>query len=257
MTEIESKYRKLIDDDKLVNDFNKLYNDCYELAIKIKQSHSGIFKLCNIGFSNLLSGKRLLLNVRKNESNPTILSSYVGFGNKGFGYTSSSYCNLYYNDRNLYANKDFIIKYADKFRIRVKKASECKDRFDLSIDVMSTVPELIDVIQQSDCDILIKSYSNDVHYNIIDIKSELTCVYCTLFRVTLSSSTDRRSKTIRKNDISQDVNYYHAYNTVNIMLTKHLKELTTIDNKIELFKKGKNYNELKELMDTIYLAKIL
>lgn len=252
MTEIESKYRKLIDDDKLVNDFNKLYNDCYELTIKIKRSYSDIFALCNNGFSNLLSGKRLLLNVRENESNSTILSSYIGFG-----YTGSSYCNLYYNERNLCVNKNFIVKYANKFRAGVKKAPEYKDRFDLSIDVMSAIPELIDVIQQSDCDILIKSYSNDVHYNIIDIKSELTGIYCTLFRVTLSSSTDRQSKTIRKNDISQDVNYYHAYNTVNIMLTKHLKELTTIDNKIELFKEGKNYNELKELMDTIYLAKIL
>lgn len=246
-----SKYWNMISKDESVIAFNKMYNICVSINRSIADAYKRIYRNCNTGFSNLISGKRILVKLP-----PNSYDNIVGLGMHGFG--SAYYRNgtLDYNPKVLRRNKKFVIKYSDKFLHRVKKLDIYRDMYNKSLNALIKVPDIDSIIDSIDCDIIKANYGNTGHYNKVQIKSQFG-EYLTGFDIVLISDPKRsyRNQTIHSESIEQDVSLYHTYDDLLDMMTNHLAKLKKIENKFKRYLKSKTYLDLKDEIEILEVTK--
>lgn len=247
---VTSIYWDMIKDDNVIILFNSLRDACTTLNRKIVESYFKIYYNCNRGFSNLLSGNRVMITIHNDD-----YRDILGFGSNGFGVTSYSHGTLDYNSENLRTNKKVIVANDYRFRARVKKSSQYRDMFEITLNALKKVPDVKEITNIVTCDIERKTYEEAIKYKGIRTES-LFGRYSTNFTAVLINAEDDKSYrnyNLTCANVQQDVELYHVYEETSKLLKKHLKDMTLLNNKLNRYKKSDVY---KKLVDELNILEV-
>ena len=240
----------MIKNDEEIILFNNLYNDCSILNQNIVKTYSNIYRNCNKGFSNLLSGTRVMINIHNNN-----YTNVLGFGSNGFGVAGYSRGTLNYGSHNLRSNKKTIIDNDYRFRAKVKKSSQYRDMFEITLNALKKVPDVNGITNTVNCNIEKLSYGETVKYKDITTESPFA-MYSTGFTIKLLNASIHRgyyNYSLTSANVQQDVELRHIYGESSKLLKKHLKDMTLLYNILDRYEKG---NEYKKLVDELTILEV-
>ena len=249
-----SKYWRMMSTDETILRFNELYDDCRRMTSEIKSCYTDISEKCNEGFSNLLSGKRVLVSLVDKK-----WDNYLGLGSQGFGSSYYITGTLSYTSYVTREYREEIIANKSIFRAGIKKSKRFREMFSLSLKALSKIPNIHGINTTENFDIEVKAYGGTTLYIGVRASSPFD-IQNSNFTVQLISSTKDvhyYNRNITSDDIIQDVTLYHIYKQLISILETHLADLTNLKDELDAYVDSKVYVKLVDELEVIRVTKAI
>jgi len=250
-----NKYLEIYKNDKVVKEFDELYEKINKLTSGISRKSMDIGSTIQMASSDLLKSRRIFYhNIDKNQ-NSYYIASY-GFGNSGFGYKSRWSQNLDYRWRYVFTQKKEILKHKSIIRNAVKVYKRYV--FDYIINAINKLPNIPDIETYT------KPFSFDkseYYDKVFDYGKIVSCFptndYWTIHRVSLVNKREDIETVIKIRNVEHVFKYRHLYPSLCDAMKEHIKKLNKILDSLDNFMNSKEYKLLlKELRDRKLLKSI-